>query len=149
MVKVELAGIALSSGEATLRPLPVLETTISEITTQTAGKLFVGIKGIEAGEIVLGLSVNGQPLEIFQNEKQGGTMITVSPPGKYEPYAIDLPMRIIGPETQQFPAEHLIEVFWGVLDEIRHGWKGSAKFVLRLTGISPVPKKYNPKTDSD
>lgn len=148
MVKVEFAGIALSAGEATLRPLPVLECSVSEISTQTAGKIFVGIKGLEAGEIVLGLSVDGHPVEIFQNEKQGGTYVAVTPPGRYEPYAIDLPMRIVGDEQQLFPCEHRIAVFWTTLEKQSQGWQGYAEYVLRLTGLSPKVK-YNPKTDGD
>ena len=146
--KVEVVGIALSAGEAALRPLQRLETDIQSLSSKTAGKIFVGIQGLVAGEIVLGLSVDGERVEVESHEKEGGTHVEVSPPGKFEPYEMALPMRIIGPENQVFPATHKITVLWGNNETMDIGWQGAGEFELVITGTAPKVK-YDPVKDSD
>jgi hypothetical protein len=132
---------------AALRPQAIVETSIQEISATTAGKIFVAVSVETPGEVRFGMAVDGIEVAPFDNKKEGATYLNPSI-GRYESYAFDLPMRIIGQENQKFPADHSIVLFWGKPDLKHVGWQGKSEFTLRLTGKSPVVK-YNPKTDSD
>lgn len=142
-----IVGISMSEEGARLRPEQIVSTSISEISTQTAGKIFVGLGIKIPGEVRLALDIDGVRVPAFQNEMEGVTNL-VGAPGQIKSYAFDLPMRIVGNESVQFPKEYSLSVWWGKPTLRNVGFQGKQTFVLRITGKGPVVK-YNPKTDSD
>jgi hypothetical protein len=142
-----IVGIALSEQDGALRPAAKVETTVSEISTTTAGKIFVGIEVVTPGDITLGMDLNGQAVAVADNEKLAQTTLNPSP-GRFESYALDLPMRIIGAEKQKFPVTHDITVRWGSMTGEEPVWKGASSFQLVINGKEPVVK-YDPVKDSD
>lgn len=146
--KLVFVGIAKSAAEGVKRPVPVLERTISEITTETGWKIFASVQVIEPGTVVMGMAVDGQQVDIVKHDDEmTDTMVEVTPPGRYKSYALHLPMRLISPENPVFPTDHVIRLYWGLPGQIKHGWKEYSEFILRITGISPVVS-YSSKYDS-
>lgn len=143
----KFVGISMSEEGARLRPEQVVSTSISEISTQTAGKIFVGIEIDAPGEVRMAMDVNGQRVAAFNNEMEGATYLNGNP-GEIKGYAFDLPMRIIGNEQAQFPVEYKVTLWWGKPILKAHGFQGRGDYVIRITGKGPVVK-YNPKLDSD
>lgn len=145
---IEIKGIGLSQERAQTKPTNKVETTVSEISGNTAGKFFVGVDIIEEGDIVFGLIVDGSQVEVVDNEKRANTSVRKNDGVSYAAYALDLPMRIIGKEDQQFPCDHNIVVLWATPTTLSQGWQGSFSATITLTGASPKVK-YDPVKDSD
>ena len=106
-MSVEVIGIALSEEEASYRPKKYLKTDVQSISCQTAGKIFIGVEVPNDGTLfALQLTVDGNDVEIEQNEKGFGGSTTHDSTAPYKAYAIDLPMRLITaqkrPHTVQF-----------------------------------------------
>ena len=142
-----IVGIGLSEEDGAVRPSARIETTITEISAKTAGKIFVGLEVVTPGPITLGMELNGVPVKIVNNEKHAQTNL-VPTAGRFESYAFDLPMRIIGSEKQAFPATHNIKIFWGYPGNMEPEWVDAAEFELVITGTEP-DVKYDPVKDGD
>lgn len=143
----KFVGISMSEEGAKLRPEQMVTTSVSEISTQTAGKIFVGIEIVTPGEVRLGLDINGVRVPAFQNELEGATYLNGNA-GEIKSYAFDLPMRFIGDDTLHYPVDFKLGLWWGKPDLREIGFQGRAEYMLRITGKGPVVK-YNPKQDSD
>lgn len=148
MVRVEFLGISLTAKGAHESPQQNVSCAISELSTLSAGKLFVAMRTLEAGPLTLRLEVDGELVEIYDNEKTLQNLTRIRPEHQTGIIPIELPMRIIGKEDQQFPAEHSIRILWADPAHLVHGWDGAHTFMLTITGTQPVVK-YNPKTDGD
>jgi hypothetical protein len=142
-----IIGIGLSEEDAAVRPSARVETSITEISAKTAGKIFVGIEVTAPGPVTFGMEVDGQTVPIVDNEKRGQTDL-VPTPGRFESYAFDLPMRIIGDENQNFPATHKVRILWGHMGIMGPEWVDAAEFDLVITGTGPVVG-YDPVKDGD
>lgn len=145
--KCDIVGIGRSEEAAALRPSAGIEASISEISTETAGKIFVALDVKTPGSIVLGMDVNGEPVEVCSNEKTAHTDL-VPTDGRFESYALDLPMRVIGNEKQKFPAVHTLTIRWGNMQGESPVWNGAETFTITVTGTGPKVK-YDPYKDSD